>query len=165
MPKRGIIPRGGKQKVSRGWFSFLWSPKEAEGREWETNTVRTSFRDQGKKELIHISIMTGPHLKYSRLIGILLLKLQCLWRISIQMWPFCTIKSNVMQKCIAYWKHVAILPKSDSVHNKCIFKEMQSLKSDNLLCQLHIYKHICREMSNCSMKCFYICKYEFQSVG
>lgn len=89
-----------------------------------------------------------------------------LWKISpVQMWPFCTIKSNVMQKCIAYWKHVAILPKSDSVHNKCIFKEMQSLKSDNLLCQLHIYKHICREMSNCSMKCFYICKYEFQSVG
>uniref|UniRef100_A0AAZ3NVG0 Bcl2 antagonist of cell death n=1 Tax=Oncorhynchus tshawytscha TaxID=74940 RepID=A0AAZ3NVG0_ONCTS len=32
-PKRGISPGGGKQKVSRGWFSFLWSPKEAEGRE------------------------------------------------------------------------------------------------------------------------------------
>ncbi|XP_014051932.1 bcl2-associated agonist of cell death [Salmo salar] len=32
-PKRGISPGGVKQEVSRGWFSFLWSPKKAEGRE------------------------------------------------------------------------------------------------------------------------------------
>ncbi|XP_028976607.1 uncharacterized protein bada [Esox lucius] len=31
-PKRGIIPGRAKQ-VYRGWFSFLWSPKEAEGRD------------------------------------------------------------------------------------------------------------------------------------
>lgn len=30
--KRGVC-RGAAQQTARGWFSFLWTPKEVEGRE------------------------------------------------------------------------------------------------------------------------------------